>query len=269
MINTPVTLIVIAFLTCCVCSAMADDNLIYFDVIPSAETVFVGQNITVTVTLVDKDPECNYSIMEMLIHQTNTSNFIFYPDSYFDTSGVPPTITFTFTAVRSGTTQFLASAYGEVYCGYWMWASKSGISVPVTVINVTPDKTPIPTPTSDPEPDCPETGIFCSVSPYIHPGKPFTYEISACNKSEEALAVDIYILLDLYGYFWFYPDWSADVDFASSVIPPCCCTDYMILDFIWPENLTIAYPLCFWNAMTEAGTLNLLGNISVCETGYY
>lgn len=73
-----------------------------------------------------------------------------------------------------------------------------------------------------------------------------------------AVAVDEYILLDIYGAYWFWPGWTTEVDFESWTIPAGGSSQDMILQFDWPAVEGIYTGLKFWAGLLNAGTTELI-----------
>ncbi len=122
------------------------------------------------------------------------------------------------------------------------------------------DLDPKPTPT----PDCPPMGVSCDAVSPVYPGDFFTYSITACNGIHDDLLVDIYVVLEIDGQYWFYPTWIQDIDHMTTRLPACDCLDFIVLDFPWSEESGSGYTLNFWNLMTRAGTFEPLGPITLC-----
>mgnify|MGYP000923007381 CR=1 FL=1 len=148
---------------------------------------------------------------------------------------------------------------------------------PTSNPSFTPTPTPtieIPTatptlevPTATPT-GCPETSLTCQLSASdYHGGDQFLFGAELCNGNDSELEIDFYVLLDVYGLYWFYPSWSQSLDFQPLTLPPCQCTSRTILDFIWPEGTGSADGITFWLAMFHAGTYDLI-DMDSCSFGY-
>jgi hypothetical protein len=86
----------------------------------------------------------------------------------------------------------------------------------------------------------------------------------ACNGTDEPLDVDRYLMLDVYGMYWFWPSWDTVLDSDRNVIPPCDCVGETILEFVWPSN-SGSGEARFWTVMLETGTFNVAGDYGMCE----
>lgn len=87
------------------------------------------------------------------------------------------------------------------------------------------------------------------------------------TNSGSAVLVDKYILLDVYGMYWYWPSWSESVDFNQDSISSGYTED-VIFDFTWPSNVGEAHDLRFWSALLEPGTANLVGPWDYVTFGY-
>ena len=77
-----------------------------------------------------------------------------------------------------------------------------------------------------------------------------------------------WVLLDIAGYYFFWPAWSESVSYADKVIPSGF--DYEVFLEIpeWPAGAGNFSGVRFW--MTHLSSdWELLGELDVCEFGYY
>jgi len=105
------------------------------EVTPSASEVPLGEQISVTVNLVNHSTECIFAGYDLTLSELGTEGPFFQFDSP-STVGppLPASTVFTLTAVASGTVQLRALAYGERYCNdFWVWQYESGVSLPIIV----------------------------------------------------------------------------------------------------------------------------------------
>lgn len=80
-----------------------------------------------------------------------------------------------------------------------------------------------------------------------------------CGNGEDAdVAVDEFLILDVYGSYWYWPTWSEDVDFQSWTLETGQEYSDTILEFSWPAGSGSAPGLKFWAAFLNAGTANLI-----------
>jgi len=125
----------------------------------------------------------------------------------------------------------------------------------------------VPTPTATPHVS---EGAFLELS-----GEQFTSGdhfklVVMCNTEEGITRVDLYVLLDVYGEYWFHPDWTKELSRETVLFDDEHPIEIIILDFVWPEgDHGTADNLYFWSAITEAETFNIIGEIDIVEFGYY
>ncbi|MCD4655835.1 FG-GAP repeat protein, partial [bacterium] len=72
------------------------------------------------------------------------------------------------------------------------------------------------------------------------------------------LDVDEYIILDVYGCYWFWPGWSEVAESQRWNLPGSAGADETILEFPWPEVAGEATDLIFWGAFLVAETVDLV-----------
>jgi len=80
-------------------------------------------------------------------------------------------------------------------------------------------------------------------------------------------SVDLYIMLDIFGAYWFAPCWSEDLCHYD-VTSLEGRREMDILAFEWPEVSGRADGLAFWAALFEDGTFNLFGAVDYVTFGY-
>ena len=230
----------------------------------------VGQTITIDVSFHDDTGECHMALYDFTLYQHPAGDPFFSPASFHDGPPGQTTYQISLTAIRPGQTRLAGSYYGELYQGYWHWTTSTGYTPWITILPApTPTEAatpaPPPTPTQPPTstPGCPETGIDCVFNQaYYGPGDPFDCLVTACNGTENDLAVDIYILLEVGGSYFFWPSWSPFIDRATFVLPECGCLTILTMSFIWPEELA-PFTARMYGAMFESGTYNLL-DLAIC-----
>ncbi|MCD4653352.1 hypothetical protein K8T06_05400, partial [bacterium] len=132
-------------------------------------------------------------------------------------------------------------------------------------MTVTPQSTNTQQPTATQRPGS-GAEIRLSQTEY-YPGDNFKLDLFISNVNPVPRNVSLYLLLDVYGAYWFGPGWSQNLEFyeisdllGSQNIP--------IFDFIWPEILGYADGLRFWSAMLEQETQLLFGYYDMVEFGY-
>ena len=105
------------------------------EVTPSAYEIPLGQQISVTVNLVNHSTDCIFVGYDLALSELGTDGPFFQFDSPSKIGPpLPASSVFTLTAVASGTVQLRALAYGERQCGGAMvWQYESGVSAPIIV----------------------------------------------------------------------------------------------------------------------------------------
>jgi len=127
---------------------------------------------------------------------------------------------------------------------------------------------PVTSPTPTPTPPM-ESGITIATNlTEYHTGDPFLCTTTIVNTGP-AINVDEYIVLDVYGSYWFWPDWGSEPGFQNrdltedSVYP-----DEVILEFVWPDVTGSVSGIKFWAALLDAASGDLFGGYGVTEWGY-
>ena len=82
------------------------------------------------------------------------------------------------------------------------------------------------------------------------------------------MTVDCYILLDVYGEYWFYPSWSQNMDYDTMTLSANYFRTFSIFDFQWPEVDGHASQLKFWAALLKPGLPELISDVDMVEFGY-
>lgn len=124
---------------------------------------------------------------------------------------------------------------------------------------------PAPTPTPDPD----EPGLSLHLNKDLFTADDaFNLSCTVVNNGN-SIDVDQYILLDVYGLFYFWPGWSETVDFQSRNLEQT--TVYPaenVLAFTWPEVDGSATGIQFWGALLESQNQQLFGSYDVIQWGW-
>lgn len=124
-----------------------------------------------------------------------------------------------------------------------------------------PTESPIPTntPTSLPTspPYIPGVHLLLSQDLFM-PGDIFLLSAQVTPELGTPIPATLWIILDIYGSYWFGPGWTQDLDWYSlgrldSIIIKT------ILEFTWPPDCGSLYDIAFWGAMLHAETWELIG----------
>ena len=92
----------------------------------------------------------------------------------------------------------------------------------------------------------------------LRPGDSFNLICRGANPATTVLYLDEYILLDVYGHYWFYPSWSRDPDSRPRSLIPGDEFEITVLEFTWPPGTGTAAGLYFHGAWLNHGTTTLL-----------
>lgn len=139
---------------------------------------------------------------------------------------------------------------------------------------VTPTPVPTQVPTSPPTPYVTPTptahpdGVDISLNATVfHGGDPFSLRAHCFGPAGRP--ADLYIILDVAGSYWFYPDWTMTPDHHTITLSDQQANYLFILDFIWPSgDLGHGDGVRFWGAMCDAGTSDLLGEVDFVTFGW-
>lgn len=117
-----------------------------------------------------------------------------------------------------------------------------------------------------PEPDTP---YFIMIMPDIDLQRGDTFQLVARggNPGADPLPVDLYILLDVFGAYWFYPGWTQELNFESRTMDPGSTFEDIILSFTWPPGTGSASGLYFHGALLHQGSFDIV-DIDSIEWGY-
>ncbi len=132
----------------------------------------------------------------------------------------------------------------------------------------TPTHTPTPyytsPPTFTPEPF---TGVKLRLNRlYFVPGDPFDLKVLMGNEGTTT-DVDLYVLLEVYGEFWFYPSWGRQMD----KYPTYLRKGYHfqdILSFVWPEVSDAVSGIKFISAVAGRNNFDIIGQTSLISWGF-
>jgi len=93
-------------------------------------------------------------------------------------------------------------------------------------------------------------------------GDRFYLVAEICNPGPETYAAQpLGIVLDVYGYYYFYPQWTEEFD-PPWISVPIGCQWLEILDFMWPEAAGTANNIFFYGGLLTTELNELLGEYS-------
>jgi len=113
--------------------------------------------------------------------------------------------------------------------------------------SVTPAETPAP----------PLTLALLLNQALYAPGDEFLFQAAVIKRVLESVAADQYIVLDVWGEYFFWPSWLQSVDFAPrTFIAPYDVEE--LLRFVWPDGAGDALGIMLWGALTRPDSIDLL-----------
>lgn len=90
------------------------------------------------------------------------------------------------------------------------------------------------------------------------PGEPFVLNHRIANYTDSQLSVDEYLILDVAGFFWFWPSWSETVDLKTLSMNSGDILDEEVFNFTWPSGVGSFSPIYFWGGLCHAGTADVI-----------
>ncbi len=135
-------------------------------------------------------------------------------------------------------------------------------------LGVLPTYTPFPTPTpqNSPSPTPSPTPaqnftlqILLNQTDYTA-GDRFELKLQTSNPGADTL-VDVYLILNIAGSYWFWDDWTESPDFQYRTVPAHCTITETILDFVFPPGAGSNHGIFYAGAVSH-GTDNLVSNLS-------
>jgi photosystem II stability/assembly factor-like uncharacterized protein len=146
---------------------------------------------------------------------------------------------------------------------------------------MTPTPTPGGGPTSTPQPGATDTPgvsptpgelptgchLFLNAELFVA-GDPFILDAVVVN--EEAVVLDVYeyILLDVWGEYYFWPTWTQVPDSVHRVLDPHTSSEQEILNFTWPAGAGSAAGLRFIGALVDQEAMEIVGVYTEVEFGF-
>ncbi len=141
---------------------------------------------------------------------------------------------------------------------------------PTETPKYTETPTPSPTGTADTPTPTPEEMFAITLhlsDTLFEPGELFLLECEV-QRHGTAVTVDRYIILDVYGSYFFHPTWTETLNFETNTYYNGYHETETIFSFDWPNVQGHASNLKFYAGCLYAGTATLVGDISIVEFGY-
>jgi outer membrane protein assembly factor BamB len=123
-----------------------------------------------------------------------------------------------------------------------------------------------PTPTVSPTPG----GAFIEISTnqsVYRAGDRFQLDL-ALGSGPSPLAGCLWVILDVYQEYYFWPSWGRDLECVRLDLPPGERVEARLLDFAWPEGAGSASGIVFWAAVTTPDYQELLLGPDNAEFGF-
>jgi len=142
---------------------------------------------------------------------------------------------------------------------------------PPTATPQPPTATPVP-PTATPGTVTPEptADIRCDLilnQTLFRPNDTFLLECRNVNTGP-SMTVEQYILLDIFGEYWFWPGWTQAVDFRQADLPARSDSSSEILRFVWPDTAGAMSGIRFWAAFLAPASATVIGEYDMVEWGF-
>ncbi len=128
---------------------------------------------------------------------------------------------------------------------------------------VTPTTTPTATPT---QPGRHGIELFLN-DEMFYQGEDFHLEMALTNTTAVDIPIDVYIVLDVYGSYWFWPSWTPAVDSRPDILEAGKSNRETLLRFEWPPYNGSFDDIVIWGATLSAGTSNLIGEVDHVSFG--
>lgn len=97
-------------------------------------------------------------------------------------------------------------------------------------------------------------------------GDPFILTLQIVN-SGSAQIREVFVVLEAYQNYWFWPAWSPEIDYETWSLPSNGLVESYILDFIWP-NTEITGDARFWAATVDSDEPSPQYNYDFCEFSF-
>ncbi|HPQ41258.1 MAG TPA: hypothetical protein PLV45_12875, partial [bacterium] len=114
------------------------------------------------------------------------------------------------------------------------------------------------------------TGVNLMITdPIFSGGEEFVLDVVLVNGETTAYSdVDLYVILDVYSMYWFYPTWSEDAAWEDIPSLPPGHMLKNVFTFTWPTGIAgSAENLYFWGGLLTS-QFELLGHIDYVVFGY-
>lgn len=118
--------------------------------------------------------------------------------------------------------------------------------------------------------ECSPTGVTLLMpSTTFFPGVPCYLLAQVCNHEVTPLPdIPLFVLLDVYGEYWFAPAWSQGITYYVLTLPVGPTLITVIPQFLWPAGVGSASGIYFHAALTDQAITTLIGVMSSYQFGW-
>lgn len=103
---------------------------------------------------------------------------------------------------------------------------------------------------------------------YYRSGDVFSLDVRVANPGEPRGLKPLFIILDVYGEYWFWPSWKQQLDYHWIDLQSGSSTYPVIASFFWPEGAGSADGIVFWGGLTDERITVVIGLIDTIAWGY-
>ncbi len=160
----------------------------------------------------------------------------------------------------------LSADGGDQYSGWNIDDIRIGGMIPGTPLP-TPSPVP-PSPTMTPAPG--DTGVSIGLNRELfRAGDPFELTLTTWNTSQEEGSLALFLILDVEGAYWFWPDWSSEPGWEMRVLSAGMApVQETILSFNWPDDAGAARGIRFWAGFSRETLDGIVGTYDRVEWGF-
>jgi len=121
-----------------------------------------------------------------------------------------------------------------------------------------------------PTPACPELGVTIEMpSIHFYPGDGYYVKVICCNPGPETYKnIPLFVILDIYGMYFFWPSFSTFDYYIIDYFPPGIVIVDIIIEFQWPYGTGSFGEACWIAAMTDESMTELLGSLDIACWGW-
>jgi Right handed beta helix region len=121
-----------------------------------------------------------------------------------------------------------------------------------------------PSPVPSPTPACDQPRITLLMpNHHFNPGDEFWLRSQFCHNSQNAISIDLYIVLDLNGTYFFYPSWSSQTDYRRLLVAPGWTDLDIIPTLVWPDRCGSFSNAAIWGLLVDPVTIEALSNPAI------